>query len=769
MNNIISKFPFVCGFIEGFYGRPWSMTQRLELIQRLKTRGLNTYAYAPKDDYKHRYEWRLMYSEKELDNLNLLVRVCAIYGVLFVYCISPGRDIDFQTTDFNILEKKLNQLQSIGCSAFAILFDDIEHPEFMLKGAIDQCLLLNNLYQVLGKPVLFFCPTEYSSELAKPNLTNSEYLRYIGKNLNFNIQVFWTGDYIISYSLNNHLISKVVEVLKRRPIIWDNSLNNDYCRRALRLGPLNNCTTDIYKTCRGFLLNPNCEYECNYISLVTLATWYTCLLRKYLENFPQGYINKHQNIPISDEVISDYDESTVAIKPLFYPAVFNKNINIDAPVSILDVGVQNSKFDSPHSCFIMNNLENIGFNFSLIPYGNFKLERSEYPINPDSRCDFIKTLPHCVSSPPVIVVDIKNDYNANSAHLNAMTSWIDLELNHSCGMLLDIPVLVSEESKDENAEYIYNSLDIPLFNDLKSKKMSNKTINNLSLEFTKDVLKHQATNESNFVNNTPKNQTNYIDQDVNMKSYYEEFIKIEISPLESDYIYTSKFKPADKPMIHIEYQKDVKMKLNDDISFHQVKCFVDIFYSCFCYTNSSWKLVKNYLKIIKTAPKFPNKFTEFNTSVFNKAVSKFQQVATFALNSIESLIAIKNVRFLYEIFPYIYDLKIVLELALTVIKYIQFNPIHYTDALQKYINEFGSILKPKKIFTPVTTALQCIIIFSVPKYCKSLNYITPDPNNEFIGTLSFNSIKNRHTNGSTVDTGTADVDLNNTDIEDCVT
>nr|XP_055208762.1 protein O-GlcNAcase isoform X1 [Gorilla gorilla gorilla] len=56
---------FLCGVVEGFYGRPWVMEQRKELFRRLQKWELNTYLYAPKDDYKHRMFWREMYSVEE--------------------------------------------------------------------------------------------------------------------------------------------------------------------------------------------------------------------------------------------------------------------------------------------------------------------------------------------------------------------------------------------------------------------------------------------------------------------------------------------------------------------------------------------------------------------------------------------------------------------------------------------------------------------------------------------------------------------------------
>ena len=57
---------FLKGVIEGFYGRPWSQSQRLELLERMQQLGLNTYLYCPKDDLKHRALWREPYTAEEL-------------------------------------------------------------------------------------------------------------------------------------------------------------------------------------------------------------------------------------------------------------------------------------------------------------------------------------------------------------------------------------------------------------------------------------------------------------------------------------------------------------------------------------------------------------------------------------------------------------------------------------------------------------------------------------------------------------------------------
>ncbi|MGC9321147.1 MAG: beta-N-acetylglucosaminidase domain-containing protein [Kosmotogaceae bacterium] len=51
------------GVVEGFYGTPWPMEKRREIIKFLGEHGYNLYIYAPKDDQLHRKRWRDMYDE----------------------------------------------------------------------------------------------------------------------------------------------------------------------------------------------------------------------------------------------------------------------------------------------------------------------------------------------------------------------------------------------------------------------------------------------------------------------------------------------------------------------------------------------------------------------------------------------------------------------------------------------------------------------------------------------------------------------------------
>ena len=55
------------GFIEGYYGNPWSTEDRANLMTWGGYYKLNTYFYAPKDDPKHRVQWSVLYTDEEIE------------------------------------------------------------------------------------------------------------------------------------------------------------------------------------------------------------------------------------------------------------------------------------------------------------------------------------------------------------------------------------------------------------------------------------------------------------------------------------------------------------------------------------------------------------------------------------------------------------------------------------------------------------------------------------------------------------------------------
>lgn len=274
---------FICGVVEGFYGRPWTFEQRKDLFMRLREMKLNSFMYAPKDDSKHRAKWRQLYSEPEARELRNLIIDAKANGIDFYYSLAPGLDIIYSDScEVDLLLRKYDQLCELGCESFAILFDDIE-PTINDKDrgvfknyASAQISVTNVIFEHLKRPKFLFCPTEYCESRAVPNVINSDYLNTLGTGLMGGIDIMWSGSRVISRVITVESIETLTKVIKRPPVIWENLHANDYDKKRIFLGPYSGRSTKIIPKLRGVLTNPNCEYEANYIAIHTLSQWSKC-------------------------------------------------------------------------------------------------------------------------------------------------------------------------------------------------------------------------------------------------------------------------------------------------------------------------------------------------------------------------------------------------------------------------------------------------------------------------------------------------------------
>lgn len=266
---------FMAGVIEGFYGKPWTEAERFELFDWMSGWGLNSYLYAPKDDLKHRAQWRELYSATEAGVLRAVIARCAAKSIRFIYALAPGLDIFYSSAaDSKFLQSKIEQVRALGCERFALLFDDI--PDSMREEdrkafgsfAAAQAAVAN---RVAG--VELFCPTPYCGRMAERNLGGSDYLDALGRELNPAIEIFWTGPEIISPQIPVNEAKKLAEVLRRKPLIWDNLHANDYDGRRFFTGSYLGRAPELREEVSGILTNPNCEFPLNFVPLKTFAEY----------------------------------------------------------------------------------------------------------------------------------------------------------------------------------------------------------------------------------------------------------------------------------------------------------------------------------------------------------------------------------------------------------------------------------------------------------------------------------------------------------------
>lgn len=107
-------------------------------------------------------------------------------------------------------------------------------------------------------------------------MPNSEYLNTVGSKLAPGIDVMWTGPKVISRVITPESIDELVEVLRRKPVIWDNLHANDYDQKRIFLGPYSGRPSALLTKLKGVLTNPNCEYNANFVAIHSVALWSKC-------------------------------------------------------------------------------------------------------------------------------------------------------------------------------------------------------------------------------------------------------------------------------------------------------------------------------------------------------------------------------------------------------------------------------------------------------------------------------------------------------------
>jgi len=250
----------------------------------LKDGGLNSYLYAPKDDLKHRAFWRELYSPTEAETLRELIQNCHSHGIRFIYALGPGLDIRYAAVSDQVyLHGRFEQLLSLGCRHFALLFDDI--PDRMNADdlarfgsfAAAQCDLTNGLRRWLRPRApggrFLFCPTPYCGRMAGRQLGGANYLSTIGQFLDPDIDIFWTGPEIISADVTVAHLRELRDILRRKPVLWDNLHANDYDGRRMNLGPYAGRPAGLRAELGGILTNPNTEFPLNYVPIHTFAAF----------------------------------------------------------------------------------------------------------------------------------------------------------------------------------------------------------------------------------------------------------------------------------------------------------------------------------------------------------------------------------------------------------------------------------------------------------------------------------------------------------------
>lgn len=268
------------GYIEGFYGNPWSHEKRKSVMETAVKNRMNTVFYAPKDDKYHRELWRENYPENELEKLRELIELSQKYFMSFYWCIAPGLSMKYSDEkEFETLLEKTKQLYHAGVRSFGLLLDDIdeelifEEDKKLYGETVNAHIDLTNKYYNALKKIdasikLTVCPTVYHGK------GNEYYISKLGQNISPLINIFWTGRDICSRELTTLDALKFYENTHHKVLYWDNYPVNDCSMfNEMHISPIIGREKDLHKYAEGIIANCMEYAECSKIPLITFADY----------------------------------------------------------------------------------------------------------------------------------------------------------------------------------------------------------------------------------------------------------------------------------------------------------------------------------------------------------------------------------------------------------------------------------------------------------------------------------------------------------------
>ena len=262
------------GFIEGYYGNPWSTEDRCELMRWGGYYKQNAYIYAPKDDPKHNHDWRDLYTAEELGDIAALSEAGNASKCRFIYALHPFMydALAFGGTyerDLADLKAKYLQVIDAGCRQIMLSADDAANP-----GSESYLRLLNDLtdwvhdlqaeknddgtprYEGL-KDIIPFVAANYASA------GESWYSQ-----LPDNVRPIMTGTRVWGKA-DNSTIAQFIDKSGTEPFMWINWPCTDNTRDHLSMGGYENALgADVTPgTLQGCVINPMQQSEASKVGI----------------------------------------------------------------------------------------------------------------------------------------------------------------------------------------------------------------------------------------------------------------------------------------------------------------------------------------------------------------------------------------------------------------------------------------------------------------------------------------------------------------------
>lgn len=272
------------GFIEGFYGLPWTPEERISLMEFASRFKSNIYIYAPKDDSYHASNWRSLYTENDLAILKEQIEAGRKTKTRLAWAIHPFLSQAITESNYeeglSAIKNKFEQIYEAGVRQFVVSADDVDTSAGLLTDGSLHRKLLNDLV-VWNKEKgdcydLVFVPSGYCYRAEERlGVELNSYFSTLMEGLDPSVEIMWTGNDVCS-KVSTGCFDIFSELTGKKSFMWLNWPVNDYSTSHLLLGKAEVLDMPYAGTepeFVGLVTNPMQQAEASKLSIFAISDY----------------------------------------------------------------------------------------------------------------------------------------------------------------------------------------------------------------------------------------------------------------------------------------------------------------------------------------------------------------------------------------------------------------------------------------------------------------------------------------------------------------
>ncbi len=377
------------GFIEGYYGIPWTSEERIELMRFGSKFKSNIYIYAPKDDSYHSTNWRGLYTDNDLELLKNQIEVGRQTKTRFAWSIHPFMNqkmtLENYSDSLQALLLKFSQVYDAGVRQFVISADDVstDGVSFTQYGVLHKNLLndvVNWCNQKGDCYPLIFVPSAYcSASNTVLRVDIDEYFEGLMDGLDETVEIMWTGHGVTSSVSTGDFDVFSEHTNGRKAFMWLNWPVNDYATSRLLLSKaevLDKAYEDEDVEFTGIVTNPMPQAEASKLSIFAVCD-YTWNTKKF--NVDQSYLDSFKYVE-ERETASFYEIAQHLANTTLYENKY------------FEEGTELKKLINNYNYVVNNNLDPTSRLEALIAYYEKLISACDSFINNASNRDLVSSI-----------------------------------------------------------------------------------------------------------------------------------------------------------------------------------------------------------------------------------------------------------------------------------------------------------------------------------------------------------------------------------------